>query len=74
MENKLRVVLVGCGGMSGTWLQVASQMDTIELVGLVDIREEAARRRAKDFDLDEELGKSGGHNGRFDSVLLNLKN
>jgi len=55
MENKLRVVLVGCGGMSGTWLRVATQMDSINLVGLVDIREEAARRRAKEYELHNVL-------------------
>ena len=48
MQKKLKIVLVGCGGMSGTWLNVASKMDQVELVGLVDVREEAANKRAED--------------------------
>jgi len=55
MENKLRVVLAGCGGMSGAWLSVATQMDSIDIVGLVDIREEAARNRAEGFGLSHAL-------------------
>ncbi len=48
---KVRVVLVGCGGMSGAWLGSAQKMDDVELVGLVDIREESAQKRAEDFEL-----------------------
>ena len=48
---KIRVVLVGCGGMSGAWLSTAQKMDDVKLVGLVDIREEAAQKRAEDFEL-----------------------
>ena len=55
MANKLRVVLVGCGGMSGAWLRVATQMDAIDIVGLVDIREEAARGRAEEYGLNDAL-------------------
>jgi len=55
MENKLRVVLVGCGGMSGAWLRVATQMDSVDIVGLVDIREEAAKRRAEEYKLSDAL-------------------
>ena len=41
--------------MSGTWLRVATQMDTIDMVGLVDIREEAARNRAEEYGLRDAL-------------------
>jgi len=51
MDKKVRVVLVGCGGMSGGWLKIASEIPGIEIVGLVDIREEAARKRAEEFKL-----------------------
>ncbi|MDW8344051.1 MAG: Gfo/Idh/MocA family oxidoreductase [Verrucomicrobiae bacterium] len=44
--NPLRVVLVGCGGMAGCWLDAARQAGGVEWVGFVDLREEAARRRA----------------------------
>ena len=42
MTDKLRVVLAGCGGISNAWLDPVSQRDDIEIVGLVDIRREAA--------------------------------
>ena len=55
MADRLKVVLVGCGGMSGTWLRVATQMDAVEVVGLVDIRPEAARQRAKEYSLEKAI-------------------
>ena len=48
---KIKVVLVGCGGMSGAWLGAAQDMEDVELVGLVDVQEEAALKRAQDYDL-----------------------
>ncbi len=55
MAETVRVVLAGCGGMSGSWLGVAKGMPDLEIVGLVDIREEAARKRAADFELPDTL-------------------
>ena len=46
MNAKIKAVLVGCGGMAGAWLKAAQETGGIELVGFVDIREEAARKRA----------------------------
>ncbi|GCE16251.1 Gfo/Idh/MocA family protein [Dictyobacter kobayashii] len=54
-QQKVRTVLVGCGGMSGAWLEAASQMPEIEIVGLVDIFEEAARKKAADFQLPDAI-------------------
>lgn len=51
MAETIRVVLAGCGGMSGAWLGAAKGIPDLEIVGLVDIREEAARKRAADFEL-----------------------
>jgi len=49
MENqKLRVVMVGCGGMAGAWLNAAKEVGDIEFVGFVDINEAAARKRAEE--------------------------
>jgi predicted dehydrogenase len=53
MEGKIRAVLAGCGGMSGTWLRIAKSLPDVELAGLVDIREDAARKRAADFELED---------------------
>ena len=55
MAETVRVVLAGCGGMSGAWLGVAKEIPDLEIVGLVDIREEAARRRAADFELPDAI-------------------
>ena len=41
----MKVVLAGCGAMSQTWLKTANSLN-LEMVGLVDIYEEAARNRA----------------------------
>ena len=46
MSTNLRVVLVGCGGMAGAWLGAAKEAGGLDWVGFVDIREEAARKRA----------------------------
>ena len=54
MADKLRAVLAGCGGMSKRWLQVANDIADLTMVGLVDIREEAAWQRAEEFGLTQE--------------------
>lgn len=51
MAEKLRAVLVGCGGISTAWLDGAKKTPDLQMVGLVDIREEAARERAEQFRL-----------------------
>jgi predicted dehydrogenase len=56
MEN-LRVVLVGCGAMSGAWLSATKEIPDLEVVGLVDLREDAAQARASEFGLhDVKIG------------------
>ena len=55
MADKVRVVLAGCGGMSRRWIEVATEMDDVELVGLVDIRREAALEKAEQFGLEKAL-------------------
>jgi predicted dehydrogenase len=44
--------MVGCGGMSRAWLDAASQTPDLEIVGLVDVIEEAARKRATEYHLE----------------------
>lgn len=48
MSQNLRAVLVGCGGMAGAWLNAAKEAGGVEFAGFVDIREEAARKRAEE--------------------------
>ncbi|MCL5270479.1 MAG: Gfo/Idh/MocA family oxidoreductase [bacterium] len=51
MTVKLRAVMCGCGGMSNVWLNVIKTLPDVEMVGLVDINEAAARGRAEQFGL-----------------------
>jgi predicted dehydrogenase len=53
MGNKVKAVLVGCGGISRTWLRGIAAIDGLELVGLVDIVREAAEQRADEFALTD---------------------
>jgi predicted dehydrogenase len=55
MGNPFRVVLVGCGGISGTWLGPVTAMPDLQVVGLVDRVEENARQRAADFRLESAV-------------------
>ena len=55
MTNRVRAVLAGCGSISGAWLQALQHIPEVELVGLVDIHEDAARRRAAEFGWSEAL-------------------
>lgn len=41
----MKIVLAGCGAMSQTWLKTANSLN-LEMVGFVDLYEEAARNRA----------------------------
>jgi len=68
MSDPVRAVLVGCGGMSRRWTQVAKEMENLELVGFVDIREDAAKARSADHgpgnavvgtDLTDVLDRTG---------------
>lgn len=57
----LKAVLAGCGGMSNAWLKAAREIDGLEVVGLVDLNEEAARKRADDYSLaDAVIGSDLG--------------
>jgi predicted dehydrogenase len=51
MGDRLRVVLAGCGGMSAAWLKAAGEIEGLEIAGLVDINEDAAKKRAAEYGL-----------------------
>ena len=56
-REKVRAVLVGCGGMSRAWLSAASERSDLEIVGLVDIDKKNARWRAEEYRLENaEVG------------------
>ena len=47
-----RIVLAGCGDMANVWIQYALKRSNCSIVGLVDIRIEAARELAAKYGLD----------------------
>ncbi len=56
MTEPIRVVLVGCGGISRAWLKATQSMDDVVYVGLVDINREAAQKLAQEFGLQVPIG------------------
>ncbi len=61
MQETLRAVLVGCGGISTAWLEAATNIDGLDIVGLVDIVEAAAQGRAREYDIaDAAIGTDLG--------------
>ncbi len=54
-SKKVRVVQVGCGGMSGAWVGPAVKMEDVEYVGLVDISRANAEKLAEKFGLSKSL-------------------
>jgi predicted dehydrogenase len=54
-KEALKAVMVGCGGISAAWLDALQAMHDVELVGLVDLDEDAARQRAEDYDLTKAV-------------------
>ena len=55
MVVPMRAVLVGCGGITRGWLQAIREMAQVEVVGLVDLIEDAARERAQQFGLEDAV-------------------
>ncbi|MHC4714663.1 MAG: Gfo/Idh/MocA family protein, partial [Planctomycetota bacterium] len=51
MAAKVRAVLVGCGSISGTWLESPTMKSKVDIVGLVDVSGKAARARAREYHL-----------------------
>lgn len=47
---EIKAVMVGCGSMSAAWLRAARQLPDLDVVGFVDLNEEAARRRRDEFE------------------------
>ncbi|GAA0285886.1 Gfo/Idh/MocA family oxidoreductase [Gracilibacillus halotolerans] len=46
-----RIVLAGCGNMANRWLDYVITRDNAEIVALVDISEDAARKKAEQYNL-----------------------
>ncbi len=55
MAQTLRAVMVGCGGISNAWGKATLEIDDLDLVGFVDLRELAAAGRAEEFGTPDAL-------------------
>jgi len=53
MSDHLRIVLVGCGGITGAWFDALKTVPNVSLVGLVDLQKEAAERRKAEYQWNE---------------------
>jgi predicted dehydrogenase len=51
MASPLRVLQVGCGGITGAWFKHTVKMPDIEYVGLMDLSVEAAQKKRDEFGL-----------------------
>jgi len=67
-QNKLRTLLVGCGGISPSWLRPAVEMADLEIVGLIDLNDDVAKARRDEFELT--LAFAGAD---FEAALRDLK-
>src|SRR6266516_7643021 len=47
--KRIRIGVIGCGSVSGSYLPVLSKCPCAEVVSLCDIRPERARKRAEQF-------------------------
>lgn len=50
-----KTVLVGCGGISNSWMSVATKHPAIQLVGLVDLNPESAHAQAVKYNLSPQI-------------------
>jgi predicted dehydrogenase len=53
MPRPLTAVLVGCGGISRTWLKTLVELDDLHLAALVDLDRGVAEARAEEFGLTD---------------------
>jgi predicted dehydrogenase len=55
MADRIRAVMVGCGGITKSWLTPMQSMDNVEIVGMVDIIEANARARSEEYHLSNAV-------------------
>ena len=67
--SRYRIIVAGCGGMSNAWITYAKSRQDAEIVGLVDITTDIARKKALEHgitapvftDLSEAIRKTGAN-------------
>jgi predicted dehydrogenase len=51
--KKLRVAMIGAGGIAGTHMAYLQKMDDVDLVAIADVNEEALARQAKTYNVSQ---------------------
>ena len=67
--EKFKIVVVGCGGMSNTWIKYAMDRSDCKIVAMVDIQKENAKNKIKEYgltckaylDVEEAIKESGAN-------------
>jgi predicted dehydrogenase len=59
MPEKLRVGLIGCGAISGKYLQTARSFPILQFVAAADLNPDAARKKAEEFGIPRVLDVEG---------------
>jgi predicted dehydrogenase len=54
----MKVVIVGCGAISGAWLEPSKGISELELVGFVDVIEDNAKKRQQEYAPNAVVGTS----------------
>lgn len=74
--SKYKVVVAGCGGMANEWVKYAVTREDIQIVGLMDIREESAKAMADKYNIQcntytdiQEAIRNSGANLVFDVTI-----
>ena len=49
---RFKIAVAGCGGMSHSWIEYALTREDAEIVALVDLYEETAKKTAKKYELN----------------------
>jgi predicted dehydrogenase len=68
VADQLKAILVGCGGISGTWVNAAKEIEDFKLIGFVDLNEAAAQGRADQYGNTEAVISSD-----LEATLAQLK-
>ena len=54
-DSMIKVVMVGCGAISGAWLEPLKGFTDVKIVGLVDLIMDNANNRKQEYHLDEAI-------------------
>ncbi len=59
MSEKLRIGVIGCGGLGKRQAQIAKETEGVDLVGVADVNEDSARQVAEELQIGLAAGEYG---------------